>query len=97
MAVFLLVADLAIGLQLDSAPAYGVSMATYRLKAGIPAILDQSESRTLPVMLPAGAVLRDSSQASTTVLGMIGVWWEGRHYSVSLKDLLNKAGRVFLV
>jgi len=40
-------------------------------------------------------VLRDSSQASTTLLGMIGVWWEGRHYSVYLKDLLRKAERVF--
>jgi hypothetical protein len=70
-------------------------MATYRLKAGIPAILDKSESKKLPVTLPAGAVLRDSSQASTTLLGMIGVWWEGRHYSVYLKDLLRKAERVF--
>ena len=51
-------------------------MATYRLKAGIPAILAQTESKTLTVMLPAGAALRDSSQASTTLLGMIGVWWD---------------------
>ena len=46
------------------------------------------------VMLPAGAVLVESVQRSGTLKGMIGVFWEGRHYSVFLRDLLQKAERV---
>ena len=69
-------------------------MTTYRLKAAIPAILDKLSGEKVPVTLPAGAVLRDSYQAPTTLLGTIGVRWEGRHYSVPLKDLLRKADRV---
>jgi hypothetical protein len=72
-------------------------MATrYRLKSAIPAMMDSPAGRhqQLSVMLPAGAVLLHSFQASTTLLGMIGAYWEGRHYSVSLRDLLKKAERV---
>jgi hypothetical protein len=46
------------------------------------------------VMLPAGAMLVESVQRSGTLKGMVGVFWEGRHYSVSLRDLLQKAERV---
>ena len=46
------------------------------------------------VMLPAGAVLVESPQRNETLGGMIGVFWEGRHYSVFLRDLLQKAERV---
>ena len=46
------------------------------------------------VMLPAGAVLVESVQRSGTLKGMIGVFWEGRHYSVFLRDLLQKAERI---
>ena len=46
------------------------------------------------VMLPVGAVLVESIQRSGTLRGMIGVYWEGRHYSVFLRDLLKKAERV---
>jgi hypothetical protein len=28
------------------------------------------------------------------VIGMIGVYWEGRHYSVHLRDLLRNGERV---
>ncbi len=62
----------------------------YRLNAPIRAILDKPD-RYASVTIPAGAVLYDSSQPSTTLLGMVGVLWEGRHYSVSLKDLLKNA------
>jgi len=42
------------------------------------------------VTIPAGAVLQESTQHSTTLLGMVGVYWEGRHYSVALSELLKK-------
>jgi hypothetical protein len=42
------------------------------------------------VMIPASAVLDDSSRHSATLEGKVGVYWEERHYSVSLKDLLTK-------
>jgi hypothetical protein len=45
-------------------------------------------------MLPAGAVLVESAQRNETLGGMVGVFWEGRHYSVFLRDLLHKAERV---
>ncbi len=53
-------------------------------------VMDTKVSVTLPV----GALLNESSQPSTTLLGMAGVYWEGRHYSVYPKDLLKKAERV---
>jgi len=46
------------------------------------------------VTLPVGAVLVESVQRSGTLKGIIGVFWEGRHYSVFLRDLLQKAERV---
>jgi hypothetical protein len=46
------------------------------------------------VTLPAGAVLFESVQRSGTLTGMIGVYWEGRHYSVFLRDLLQNVERV---
>ena len=63
----------------------------YRLKAPISAILDKPSGEHVSVIIPAGVVLHDSSQPSTTLLGMVGVLWEGRHYSVSFKDLLKNA------
>jgi signal transduction histidine kinase/FixJ family two-component response regulator len=66
----------------------------YRLTAPLPAVWDYAGGGRLSVMLPAGAVLKNSSQRSTTLLGMIGVYWKGRHYSVNPKDLLQKAERV---
>jgi CheY-like chemotaxis protein len=66
----------------------------YLLKAPLAAVWDKSGGERVSVILPAGAVLKNSSQRSTTLLGMIGVYWKGRHYSVYPKDLLQKAERV---
>ena len=65
-----------------------------RLTTSIPALYDKPEGGWAPVKLPAGAMLTESSQHSSTLLGLVGVYWEGRHYSVSLNDLLQKADRV---
>ena len=66
----------------------------YRLKNPIAAIYDKLGGGLVRVMLPAGAVLIESSGPSGTVIGMIGVLWDGRHYSVHLRDLLKDAERV---
>jgi PAS domain S-box-containing protein len=66
----------------------------YRLKAPLPAVLDKAGGERVSVILPAGAVLKNSSQRSTTLVGMIGVYWKGQHYSVYPKDLLQKAEHV---
>jgi hypothetical protein len=52
------------------------------------------EDRDVRVTLPAGAMLMESPQYSTTLMGMVGVYWEGRHYSVHPRDLFRKAERV---
>jgi len=70
-------------------------MQSYRLKAAIPAILDKPGGDKISVTIPVGAVLDDCSEPSTILLGMVGVSWQGRHYSVYLVDLLRKAERVF--
>jgi PAS domain S-box-containing protein len=66
----------------------------YLLKAPLPAVWDKAGGERVSVILPAGAVLKSSSQRSTTLLGMVGVYWKGRHYSVYPKDLFQKAERV---
>jgi hypothetical protein len=66
----------------------------YRIKVPIRAILDKSEGQRVAVWLPAGAVLYESSQPSSTLLRMVGVAWGGRHYFVYPKDLRKKAERV---
>jgi PAS domain S-box-containing protein len=68
--------------------------AHYRLKASLSAVWDKAGGERVSVKLPAGAVLKSSSQRSTTLRGMVGVFWEGRHYSVHSKDLLQNAERV---
>ena len=65
----------------------------YGLKVPIRAILDKPEGGETSVTLPVGALLK-SSQTSMTLAGMVGVFWEGRHYSVYLSDLLRKTERV---
>ena len=98
-AVFLVQVVLAVGYnQPNTGPLTmrsGVSMQSYRLRAAIPAILHKRGGDQISVTLPHGAVLADSSEASSILLGMTGVSWEGRHYSVYLIDLLQKAERVF--
>jgi CheY-like chemotaxis protein len=66
----------------------------YLLKAPLPSLWDKAGGERVSVILPAGAVLKSSSQRSTTLLGMVGVYWKGRHYSVYPKDLFQKAERV---
>ena len=65
-------------------------MAQYQVTAPMLAIFDQVEGKRVTVTIPVGAVLRDSTQPTTTLLGLVGVYWEGRHYSVSFRDLLKK-------
>ena len=65
----------------------------YRLKAPISAILAKPDSHA-SVTIPAGALIVRPSQPqerSTTLFGMVGVFWEDRHYSVYPNDLLLKA------
>ena len=70
------------------------AMPRYCLKAPIAAIYDRPEGGLVRVTLPAGAILTESSQHSSTLLGLVGVLWEGRNYSVSLNDLLHKGENV---
>ena len=65
-------------------------MPQYQVTAPMLAILDQEVGKRVTVTIPVGAVLHDSTQPTTTLLGLVGVYWEGRHYSVSFRDLLQK-------
>jgi hypothetical protein len=42
-------------------------------------------------MIPVGAVLCESSRHTKTLSGMVGLYWERRHYSICVNDLLKKA------
>lgn len=70
------------------------TVAQYRVTAPMLAVFDQEVGRRVTVTIPVGAVLHDSTQPTTTLLGLVGVYWEGRHYSVSFRDLLKKAQSV---
>ncbi len=65
----------------------------YCLKTPIPALLDKPGGEHSAVTLPADGVLEQSFKPST-FLGMVGVYWEGRHYSIYPKDLIRKGERV---
>jgi hypothetical protein len=80
--------------QTKIAPRKSGAMTRYRLKTPIAAIYDKVGGSLVRVMVPAGAMLTESSQPSGTVIGMIGVYWEGRHYSIHLRDLLRNGERV---
>jgi len=69
-------------------------MTRYRLKSPIQAIYCTPAGGEVRVTLPSGAMLVESVQHSRTLLGMVGVYWEGRHYSVSLSNLLLKTESV---
>lgn len=72
-------------------------MTRYRLTAPIPAIRHPpagAEIADRRVKLPAGAMLYESVEPSGTLTGMIGVYWEGRHYSVFLRDVLRRTERI---
>ena len=66
----------------------------YRLTRSILALYEKPEGRLLRVTLPAGSILIESAQHSSILLSLVGVCWEGRHYSVALHDLLQKAERI---
>ena len=65
-------------------------MSRYRLTAPIPAIYHTPEGGDLRIKLPTGAVLVESVLEST-LLGMVDVYCERRHYSVHRRDLFQKA------
>jgi hypothetical protein len=65
----------------------------YCVTAPIRAILDKNGGQKVSVMLPAGAILYETSQHIIALSGMIGVVWGGRNYSVHPKDLYKKAER----
>jgi hypothetical protein len=58
------------------------------------AVLDKLGREQVSVTLPEGALLRESSERSTTPPGMVGVYWEDRHFSVFLWDLLENADMI---
>ena len=66
----------------------------YTVKDPISAILHKPGGGQVSVTLPVGAVLQESTQHSTTLLGAVGVYWEERHYSVALSELLKKTALI---
>jgi hypothetical protein len=68
----------------------------FRLKAPTPAILGRPGGQHTLVTLPADAVLEQEQpfQFSTTLFGTVTLYWEGRYYSIHMKDLKRKAERV---
>jgi hypothetical protein len=66
-------------------------MAKHQVKAPLPAIWHKPGGQKESITLPVGALIDEASRHSGTLEGKVGVYWEGRHYSVSLKDLLTKA------
>ena len=69
-------------------------LSRYRLKDPLSAILDKPGGQNISVIIPVGAMLVDSSHTSTTLLGMVGVYWKGLRYSVFLDELLKNAEMV---
>jgi len=66
----------------------------YTVKDPISAILHKPGGGQVSVTLPVGAVLQESTQHSTTLLGTVGVYWEERHYSVALSELRKKTALI---
>jgi len=66
-------------------------MTRYRVSGPIPAIYHTPEGAELRVTLPVGAVLVESVLQAKTLLGMVGVYWDKRPYSVHRRDLFKKA------
>jgi hypothetical protein len=81
-------------IKVDRATDWWCGMERYRLKASIPAIQDTGEGNEVRVTLPAGAMLIEAAPHATTLLGMVGVQWEGRYYSVHPRDLFKKADQI---
>jgi len=66
-------------------------MAKYQVKVPLPAVWHKPGGQKESVTLAVGTVLDEAARHSGTLEGKVGVYWEGRHYSVSLKDLMTKA------
>jgi hypothetical protein len=66
-------------------------MAKFQVRTPLPAVWHKPRGEKESVTLPVGALIEEASRHSATLEGKVGVYWEGRHYSVSLKDLLTKA------
>lgn len=66
-------------------------MTMYRLKAPVVAVVHKPGGQKEPTTLPAGVVVDESCRHSSTLEGKVGVYLEGQHYSVSLRDLLMNA------
>lgn len=65
----------------------GDAMSTrYRLKASISAVLISSEDQKISTTIPVGAILHYLSHLSVR-LGTAHVFWEGKEYAISEKDL----------
>ena len=63
-------------------------MKKHLLRAPMAAVFHRPGGQKEQATLPAGAWVDESSRHSSTLEGKVGIYWEGRHYSVSLKDLL---------
>jgi hypothetical protein len=68
----------------------GYALAKFELKTAIPAVMHNKGGGTEPATLPLGAVIDEANRHSSTIAGKIGVYWEGRHYSISMRDLMTK-------
>ena len=72
----------------------------YRLKAPILAVLKKQNGELFSVTIPVGSLLvrfAQPQETSTTLIGMIGVHWERRHYSVYPNELALHAEHVLSV
>ena len=65
-------------------------MAQYRVNAPMLAISDESGDKRVTVTIPVGAVLHDSTKPTTTLLGLVGVYWEGAALFGVLQRLAQK-------
>lgn len=72
----------------DTRDSESTMISTYRLRHPVRAVLHQAEDGLTLVTLPAGAVL---TALSTTLLGIVSVVWQRRHYSVTAEALQQQA------
>jgi hypothetical protein len=66
-------------------------MTKYRIKTPVAAVVHRPGGKKEPTSLPAGVVVDESCRHSSTLEGKVGVYWDGVHYSISLRDLLTNA------
>lgn len=69
-------------------------MTRYSVKNPIAAIRYRPDGGLLHLTIPAGAVLCETLQDARTLLGMVGVQWDGRYFAVYRRDLMERAERV---